>query len=134
MRVATQAGGGDFMDYHDAVTEVLEKAARIILPGQPVDVVAAAEREFALHGACDRKFIEPIEQALRECLQKWTTAQKRAIWRSTELGEADEIDSDEVEDLCLDLGLEGELLHHLIERLSGKSGDDHDAERDREPW
>ena len=55
MRVATQAGGGDFMDYHDAVTAVLEKAARIILPGEPVDVVASAEREGIAIVSVDRR-------------------------------------------------------------------------------
>ena len=120
MRVATQAGGGEFMDYHDAVTAVLERAARIILPGHAVDVVAAAEREFAKHGACDAKLMEPIERSLRECLSAWSLEQKRSIWRSTESGQQDEADlDDDLDAQYLDLALEPELLHHVIERLSG---------------
>ena len=99
-----------------------------------MDVVASAEREFARHGACDARFIDPIERSLRECLQQWTAAQKHAIWRSTETGQADDIDFDGIEVSWLDMGLEGELMHHIIERLSGKSGDDNQPERDREPW
>ena len=120
MRVATQAGGGEFMNYHDAVTAVLERAGRIILPGHAVDVVAAAEREFEQHGSCDAKFMEPIEQSLRECLEAWSIAQKRSIWRSTEDGQQveDELD-DSLDAQYLDLALEPELLQHVIKRLSG---------------
>ncbi|MBI4626681.1 MAG: hypothetical protein HY736_26110 [Verrucomicrobia bacterium] len=122
------------MNYHDAVTDVLEKAGRIILPGQAVDVVAAAEQEFARHGTCDARFLEPIERMLSECLQQWTVVQKRAIWRSTEAGQADDIDFDESELPWIDVHLEGELMHHIIDRLSGKGAGDNNAERDQEPW
>jgi hypothetical protein len=41
------------MDYDDAVTEVLDKAVRITLPGHRLDVVTIARREFAKRGYCD---------------------------------------------------------------------------------
>jgi hypothetical protein len=123
------------MDYNDAVTEVLDKAARIKLPGHRLDVVSTARREFATRGSCDSKFIDPIEETLRECIQRWSVIQKRQIWESTESGSQSDVRADVYAMDTIDMDLEGELMFHLIEYLSLDSGggragldeDDHSA-------
>jgi hypothetical protein len=47
------------MDYNDAVIEVLDKAARIRLPGHRFDVVTIARLEFAKRGHCDSNSLIP---------------------------------------------------------------------------
>jgi len=64
-----------FVDYDDAVTEVLDKAAHVRLSGHRHDVVTMARREFTTHGCCDSKFIDPIQETLRECIQRWSVIQ-----------------------------------------------------------
>lgn len=111
------------MDYDDAVTEVLDKAARIRLPGHRLDVVTIARREFAKHGYCDSKFIDPIEETLRECIRCWSLIQKRQIWESIETGLRSDVRVDAYTTDSIDMDLEGELMSHLIEYLSPDSGD-----------
>ena len=41
---------GALMYYYDAVAEILDKAARVKLPGHRADAVTAARREFAKRG------------------------------------------------------------------------------------
>lgn len=107
-----------FMDYNDAVTEVLDK-----LPGHRLDVVTIAQREFAKRGYCDSKFIDTIEETLRECIQRWSVIQKRQIWESTETGLQSDMRADAYTMDSIDMDLEGELMFHLIEYLSPDSGD-----------
>jgi len=111
------------MDYDDAVTEVLDKAARIRLPGHRLDVVTMARREFAKRGYCDSKFIDPIQETLRECIQRWSVIQKRQIWESTETGLQSDVRPDAYPMDSIDMDLEGELMFHVIEYLSPHSGD-----------
>lgn len=106
------------MDYHDAVTEVLDKAARIKLPGYRFDIVTTARREFAKRGYCDSKFIDPIEKTLRKCIQRWSVIEKREIWESTETGSQSDVRADAYTMNSIDMDLEGELMFHLIEYLS----------------
>lgn len=116
------------MDYIDAIDDVLERAGQIRLPRHKTDVVTEARREFRKNGACDSKFIDPIEQALRECLLRWTTEQKRSICESTETG----MQSGKFEDyepISIDRDLEGELMYDLIEELAG-GNDAADADED----
>ena len=115
------------MYYFDAVAEILNKASDIKPAGRRVDVVTLARREFAKRGYCDAKLIDPIESVLRECLQAWSPEQKRAIWETTETGAASTEDLDAYDPYTIDMQLEGELMHHLIEDLSGT-----DRERDCE--
>jgi len=105
------------MDCCDAVDEILEKASRIRLSGHGLNVVSVVRREFARRGCCDAKWIDPIEQAMRDCLKRWTAKQKWAIWTSTESGAAD-TDFDACDPGSLDMDLEGELMYLLIEELS----------------
>lgn len=106
------------MDYCDAISEILDKAGTIKLPGHRFDVVTVARREFAKRGYCDTKFIDPIEETLRKCLQVWTPEQKREIWLSTETGAESDWAVEDYEESSIDMDLEGELLHHIIEELS----------------
>ena len=141
MKTAIGTGpGDDFMDYHVAVDAVLERASRVILPGDAVDVVTMAEREIERHGACDSRFMKPIEHALHECMEIWTIAQKRAIWRSTGSGRESEASlediaglDDEIDVQWIDLGLEGELMRRIVERLSGGSSKD-EKNDDDDDW
>lgn len=100
------------MDYFDAVDEILEKARRIRLPGYRFNVVTIARREFRKNGHCDNKFIAPIEDALRDCLRQWSTAQKREIWASTEIGMAN---PDDISPDPIDPDLENELMNYIID-------------------
>jgi len=95
------------MDYNDAVTEVLDKAARIRLPGHRLDVVTIARREFAKRGYCDSKFIDPIEETLRECIQGWSVIRKRQIRESTETGLQSGVRVDAYTMDSIDMDLEG---------------------------
>jgi hypothetical protein len=106
------------MDYRDAIDEILDKAETIKLPQQQLDVVTVARREFAKHGCCDAKFIDPIEGTLRNCLRGWTLEHKREIWLSTETGAESDWAVEDYEESSIDMDLEGELLHHIIEELS----------------
>ena len=106
------------MDYYDAVAEILDKAARVKLPGHRADVVTAARREFAKRGYCDAKFIDPIEGILRVCLRRWSREQKRTIWLSTETGAECDSDFDAIVPSSIDMDLEGELMYYLINELS----------------
>jgi hypothetical protein len=106
------------VDYFEAIDEVIERAACIKLPGYRTDIVTIARREFKKRGACDSKFIDPIEEIVRECIREWSPEQKRTIWGSMEIGlqsqegfGADTADS-------IDMFLEGELMYHLIEHLA----------------
>jgi hypothetical protein len=45
------------MDCNDAIDEVLERAAKIKLPGHRFNVVTLARRELTRKGVCDSKFI-----------------------------------------------------------------------------
>ena len=119
------------MDYYDAITEILEKAQSIKLPGYRFNVVAIARREFGKRGGCDSKFIDPIESTLRECLQAWTREQKREIWLSTETGAENERSFEAYDEASIDMDLEGELMYHLIEELSPRRKWN-DADRDEE--
>ena len=83
----------------------------------------------------DSKFIDPIEETLRECIQRWSVIQKRQIWESTESGSQSDVRADVYAMDTIDMDLEGELMFHLIEYLSLDSGggpagldeDDHSA-------
>jgi hypothetical protein len=110
------------MDYNDAVAEVLDKAARIKLPGHRLDIVTIVRREFGKHGYCDSKFIDPIEEAVRECIQRWSVIQKRQIWESTETGLQSDVRADAYTVDSIDMDLEGELMFHVMEYLSPDSG------------
>ena len=112
------------MDYNDAVTEVLDKAARIRLPGHRLDVVSIARRQFAKCGYCDSKFIYPIEETLRECIQRWSGAQKRQIWKSTEAGLQPDVRVEAYTMDSVEMDLEGELMFHLMDYLSSDLGDE----------
>jgi len=105
------------MDCYDAVNEILEEASGIKLPGHRINVVSAARREFAKHGFCDSKLVDPIEKTMKECLKRWTAEEKWKIWTSTESGAGD-TDFDPCEPGSLDMDLEGELMYLLIEELS----------------
>jgi hypothetical protein len=122
-----------FMDCFNAITEVLDTARRIKLPHYRFDVVTIARREFARSGGCDNKFIAPIEDTLRECLRKWSLAQKREIWLSTETGAASSHTFEDYDESGIDMDLEGELMYHIIEELSpqqGRSSADRNEESD----
>jgi hypothetical protein len=106
------------MDYLDAIDEVLEEAATIKLPGHRLDVVTIARREFRKRGTCDSKYIDPMEQTIQECIRRWSVAQKREIWESTETGMQSDVGFDAYTPDSIDMDLEGELMYHLIERLS----------------
>ncbi len=106
------------MDYLDAIDEVIERAARIKLPRYRADIVTIARREFRKHGTCDSKFIDPIEEIVRECIRVWSPEQKREIWESTETGSQSQETFDAYTEDGIDMDLEGELMYHLIERLS----------------
>ena len=113
------------MEYWEAVDEVLDKAAAIKLPGQRIDVVTMARREFARHGTCDHKLIDPIEEILRTSLEEWSTEKKRKIWESTETDMQSDVPFDVIAIDSIDLELEGELMYHLIDELSPhEPGDD----------
>ena len=121
------------MDYFDAIMEVLDVAGRIKLPHHRLDVVTIARREFAKGGGCDGKFIDPIDSTLRECLGKWSLAQKREIWLSTETGAASTAGFEAYDEASIDMDLEGELMYHIIEGLSPqkkRSISDFDDDRD----
>ncbi|MGH7970679.1 MAG: hypothetical protein ACREIC_18285 [Limisphaerales bacterium] len=60
------------MDYCDAIAEILDQAATIKLPRKRLDGVTLARREFERRGCCSAKFIDPIEETLRNCLRMWT--------------------------------------------------------------
>ena len=106
------------MEYWEAVDEVLEKAATIKLQGHRIDVVTMARREFARRGCCEHKFIDPIEEILRSCLEEWSTEKKRKIWQSTETGMQSDVPFEEIAIESIDMELEGELMYHLIDELS----------------
>jgi hypothetical protein len=106
------------MDYLDAIEEVLEEASGIKLPGHRLDVVTIARREFSKRGTCDIRYIDPIEETIGECIRRWSAAQKREIWESTETGMQSDVGSDAYTPDSIDMDLEGELMYHLIERLS----------------
>jgi hypothetical protein len=107
------------MDYFDAVIEILDKASRIKLPGHKISVVTEARRQFGRNGACDAKFIDPIERFLKECLRSWTPEQKRSIWESTEAGAG--LDFEDYDMDSIEMDLEGELLFEIIEELAGNN-------------
>lgn len=117
------------MYYFDAVAEILDKASDIKPTGRRIDVVTLARREFAKRGCCDSSLIDPIERILRERLQSWSLEQKRAIWETTETGAASAEDFDAYDPYTIDMQLEGELMHHLIEDLAGADRAD-DCESD----
>jgi len=119
------------MDYCDAISEILDKAGTIKLPQQRLDVVTLARRELGKRGHCDTKYIDPIEETLRKCLQGWTLEQKREIWLSTETGAGSDCAVEDYEESSIDMDLEGELLHHIIEELSPRKSR-HEAEGDDE--
>ena len=117
------------MDYNQAIDEILELASRIKPPGRRLDVVTIVEREFAKQGYCNFKFIELIEQVLRQRIQQWSRQQKREIWQSTEIGLQHRDDFECYTPDSIDMDLESELLHYLGERLSPATGEK-DTERD----
>ena len=119
------------MGHCDAINEVLDKAGTIKLPRHRLDVVTVARREFAKRGACDAKFIDPIEATLRDCLRGWTLAQKREIWLSTETGAGSDCAAEDFEESSIDMDLEGELMYHIIEELSPRRHR-HDTEQNGE--
>jgi len=106
------------MDYCDAINEILHNAQTIKLSSHRLDVVALARREFAKHGCCDAKFIDPIEKTLKNCLRGWTLEQKREIWLSTETGAQSDWAVEDYEESSIDMDLERELMSHIIEELS----------------
>jgi len=106
------------MDYLDAIMEILDAAGRMKLPHHRLDVVTIARREFSKRGGCDNKFIAPIEGTLRECLRKWSLARKQEIWISTETGADSTAGFEAYDEASIDMDLEGELMHHIIEELS----------------
>jgi hypothetical protein len=106
------------MDYCDAINEVLDRASNIRLPGDDLDVVSIARREFAGRGCCDARLVAPIEQTLRECILRWSTTQKREIWETTETGAEDRAAFEAPTPESIDMYLEDELMFHLIEGLS----------------
>jgi hypothetical protein len=106
------------MDYLDAIMEVLDAAGSVKLPYHRLDVVTIARREFAKRGGCDDKFIAPIEGTLRECLRKWSMAQKREIWLSTDTGAGSTVGFEAYDEASIDMDLEGELMYHIIGELS----------------
>ena len=120
--MGVQDSGGasltQIMDIGDAIIEILGKAEAIKLPRERLDVVTAARREFAKRRCCDVRFIDPIERTLRKCLRNWTLEQKREIWLSTETGAASGCAVEDYEESSIDMDLEGELMHHVIEELS----------------
>jgi hypothetical protein len=118
------------MDLADAVDEVLERAEQIKLPGRRLDVVTIARREFAKRGVCDSKFIDPIENVMKECLRTWTMEQKRQIWLSTETGFDNSQAFEDYDEGSIDLHLEGELMFHLIEALSPRKRNNRRDEMD----
>jgi hypothetical protein len=67
---------------------------------------------------CNTKFIDPIEDTLRKCLQGWTLEQKREIWLSTETGAESDWAVEDYEESSIDMDLEGELMALIIEELS----------------
>ena len=118
------------MDYVDAINEILDKAEAIRLPTHRLDVVSAARREFAKHGYCDAKFIDPIEETLRNCLRSWTLEQKREIWLSTDTGAQSDWAVEDLEEPGIDMDLEGELMSYMIEELSPRKNRNETEERD----
>ena len=112
------------MHYFDAIGEVLDRAAEIKLPGHRLDVVSMARQEFARRHCCDSKFIDPIEEVLKTCIQEWSIAKKREVWQSTETGAQSELDFEEWAIESIDMDLEGELMYHLIDELSPHGGSD----------
>ena len=108
----------DIMDIGDAIVEILDKARTIKLVRERLDVVTAARRDFAMRGCCDVRFVDPIERTLRKCLRGWTLEQKRAIWLSTAMGAASSSAAEDYDESMIDMDLEGELMHHIIEKLS----------------
>ncbi len=118
------------MDFGDAIIEILDKAGTIKLPGQRLNVVTVARREFAKWGCCDGKFIVPIEETLRNCLRGWTLEQKREIWLSTETGAESDWAIEDYEESMIDMDLEGELMYHVIEELSPRKNGNDASEND----
>ena len=106
------------MNYSDAVTEILGKAAQIKLQGRNSDVVTLARREFAKKKSCNSEFIKPMEQIIDECLHCWTVEQKRGIWESTETGIESKKGFNALKPASIDSDLEGELLYHVMESLA----------------
>lgn len=123
------------MDYSDAIDEILEKAARITLPGDRADIVTLARREFKTRGACGANLIDPMEQILRACLREWSPEQKREIWQSTETGMASEAGLDDEFPESIDMELKEELLFYLIEELApNERHDDSEIDDDEGDW
>jgi hypothetical protein len=109
------------MDYCDAISEILNKGGTIKLPPHRLDVVTVARREFEKRGCCSTRFIDPIEETLRNCLGSWTLEQKREIWLSTETGAESDCAVEDCEESSIDMDLEGELMAHIIEELSPRN-------------
>ena len=64
---------------------------------------------------------------MKECLETWTTEQKQDLWLSTEAGLNSQASFEDYDEGSIDMDLEGELMHHLIEALSPrKRGNRHD--------
>lgn len=99
------------MNQADAIKEILEKASRIKLPGQKVDVVTRARCEFRKNGGCHTEISDQIEHTIKTCVQGWTREQKQGIWETS------------VEGLCfheqteewIDRVLETELLYRIVD-------------------
>ena len=64
-------------------------------------------------------------------MRSWTLEQKREIWLSTEMGAGSDCAVEDYEESSIDMDLEGELLHHIIEELSPRKSR-HQAEGDDE--
>jgi hypothetical protein len=106
------------MDYCDAIREVVDRAAKIRLPGERWNIVVRARRQFAKQDSCDSTLINPIEQIIEECIGEWSVAQKREIWESTETGANSEDGFEEHLLDCIDMDLASELLYYVIKELS----------------
>ena len=99
------------MNQADAIKEILEKASRIKLPGQSLDVVTLARCEYIKNGGCNTDLSAQIEHTIKKCVRGWTAKQKQGIWETS------------VEGLCfyeqtaewLDEVLKTELLYRIID-------------------
>jgi hypothetical protein len=109
------------MDHEDAAARVIKDAARVVLPGAKVNVVAQVTHDFARQGHCDGRLVAVIEKAIEARLKQWSLEDKRGIWEG--LRESGAIIDPDVEfgdypEDSIDMTLEPELLHLITEMLS----------------
>jgi hypothetical protein len=101
------------MDYNDAVTEVLDKAARIRLPGHRLDVVTIARREFANADTAILNSLIPSRRHFESAL-RWSMIQKRQIWESTETGLQSDVRVDSYTMDSIDMGGRTDVSSHRV--------------------